>query len=244
MTTVPMFLIVGHPRCGTGFMATVFQELGWDVGHETVGRNGTSNWVYAVPKDKCFPWVTGCSCSYVWDYVVHCVRDPFTAIASIAHTEIFNGDLTPTTQGYIHVKTSTDFRRRFVYFPPHLPLVEQAILSFLGWNRIIEDSRPDCVIRVEHVWEDLTVGLKGTGWECNRHKVTRVQPQNQRKHVSITQKEWEQVTPGLLYELDRWCIKYGYDTISSRVKIPYRGSGKHSSDSYSLLQPQQAVDAS
>lgn len=211
-----MYLIVGHPRCGTGYMAGLFCQMGLDVGHEKVGRDGTSNWVYAVPDQKCFYWVVGCRCNYVWSCVIHCVRDPWTAIPSIARTEIFNGELTDSTKSWIHVKASTDFRRRFVHFPPSAPLVEQAVLSFLGWNRMIEDSNPDYVVRIEHALDDLK---KCPDLEPRLRHVKSTVARNQRNHDRVAVEEWQYVSEGLMYQLDRWCERYGYETVSSRLSL-------------------------
>ena len=39
-------LAVGHPRCGTGYAASLLQQFGLDVGHERAGRDGLSSWMF------------------------------------------------------------------------------------------------------------------------------------------------------------------------------------------------------
>lgn len=41
------FVGLGHPRCGTGFTASLIQTGGLDVRHERVGENGIVSWMLA-----------------------------------------------------------------------------------------------------------------------------------------------------------------------------------------------------
>ena len=43
-------LITGAGYSGTGFMSQVFRDVGVDIGHETFGVNGSSNWLASSPQ--------------------------------------------------------------------------------------------------------------------------------------------------------------------------------------------------
>jgi len=76
---------------------------------------------------------------------------------------------------------------------------------------MIADSAPDSVVHIERAVEDL------------RH-VTHVPPhmkspppQNRRSHHQFELTDWDGVAPGLISQLDRWCERYGYDTVTHRI---------------------------
>ena len=46
-------VVIGHPRCGSGFAAHVLSSVGLDVGHEVMGENGISSWMFAVDDERC-----------------------------------------------------------------------------------------------------------------------------------------------------------------------------------------------
>ena len=107
------YLIIGHPRCGTGFMSKLFLKNNLEVGHEKMGANGTSDWQYAIQDSKCFPWTSGVRINYQFDKIIHNVRDPFTAIPSIAFTE------TPGFGEQSWRTVSEQFRRYKISFTPY-----------------------------------------------------------------------------------------------------------------------------
>lgn len=46
------FLILGHPRSGTGFMSILLQRYGYRVGHEWMMEDGISSWMLVVEDNK------------------------------------------------------------------------------------------------------------------------------------------------------------------------------------------------
>ena len=194
------YLIIGHPRCGTGFMSKLFSKNNLEVGHEKMEENGTSDWQYAIPNEKCFPWTTGNREDYNFDMVIHNVRDPFTAIPSIVFTET----PFPTERSWRTV--SEGFRRKYVQFPDN-NVIENAVHSYLGWNMIIERQKPDKVVRIEHAIEDLELQFEDLGDK----KV------NSREHKSLTKSDWGLLEEDEMKQLDDFCIKYKYPLLSKRI---------------------------
>lgn len=87
MENVKKILVVGHPRCGTRYISKLLQSYGLDVEHEKIGKDGTSSWFYTVDDYPPFDTIKQKRSEYIWENMIHCVRDPFKAIPSIAKTE-------------------------------------------------------------------------------------------------------------------------------------------------------------
>lgn len=84
-------LIVGHPRGGTGYSASLCNQVGLDVGHESVGSDGISSWMFAVDGDN--PYYSDKNArsrlALSWKYLIMAVRDPVDAIGSIIRDSIY-----------------------------------------------------------------------------------------------------------------------------------------------------------
>lgn len=132
------FLILGHPRSGTGYMAKLFEANGFDVGHETVGEHGTSNWQFAVKANEYpFPSDEFKRQDVSFKSVYHVIRHPLHAINSIAHTE----------------SRSESFRAKYI------PLCgndfEKAIQSYYGWTMLIQSQMPDKTFTLDNAQQVL-----------------------------------------------------------------------------------------
>lgn len=126
------YLILGHPRSGTGYMSKLFQANGYDVLHEAMGRHGTSNWQFAVRANEYpFKFDDYRRQDVKFKTVIQVMREPLAAVNSIAYLE----------------GRSEDFRAQYV------PLVgnpfERAIMSYYGWHGIIKAQSPDMVLKLE-----------------------------------------------------------------------------------------------
>jgi len=85
------FLIVGHPRCGTGFTAQFLRQMGLDVGHEADGKDGLASWMFAV--DGAVPYAQSPVArrreAMRWGALIQPVRNIATAVPSIMRDNIF-----------------------------------------------------------------------------------------------------------------------------------------------------------
>ncbi len=144
-------LVVGHPRCGTGYAASVCGQLGLDVGHERLGADGISSWMFAVDAED-NPYaadpVARTRRALAWKHLVMPVRDLASAAASvIRETE--------------HAPPSYAFRREHILRHTGLDLdrlatpLERAVRSVTAWARIVLAQRPDCWFRIEEPPEPL-----------------------------------------------------------------------------------------
>jgi hypothetical protein len=75
-------LVTGCGRSGTKYISFVLRRLGLDVGHERMGNDGIASWCMAVNAES-VAWGVPAS-HYRFEHVLHQVRHPLEAIASIA----------------------------------------------------------------------------------------------------------------------------------------------------------------
>lgn len=128
------FLIIGHPRTGTGYAAKLLQSAGYDVGHEKMGDNGISSWFWPT-KDTDPPYgATPYTPDFKPDVTIHIVRHPKDAIASVQYTET-------TTELY---------RAYYTSIPSNLPTA-RAMESLAGWHQLCQSFRPDYMVKTEHL---------------------------------------------------------------------------------------------
>lgn len=151
-----MILITGHPRSGTAYMAQLYQRNGYDIGHEKLGNDGTSNWQQAAPADF-YEWGEKVPTrgNIEWSEIIYVMRSPIDLVNSVAFTE----------------QPSQEFRRRF--YTPSNNIFEDAIRSISKWDKLIEEMNPNKRIKLEFAC--LYLGF-------NRD----LMPVNQRTHYSVT----------------------------------------------------------
>ncbi len=131
-------LITGHPRSGTKYAASLFCVNGKAIGHEMMAKHGISAWIYAVrPKEPIFTFDESRRQDYEFDTVIHIMREPLSAIASIVLTEAY----------------SEPYRAKFI--PVEGNEWERGVLSYARWNKLIQTQMPDMTIATETMAERL-----------------------------------------------------------------------------------------
>lgn len=210
-------LAIGHPRCGSGYTAALLRAMGMDVGHEKMGADGISSWMFAVfdeqnpyagdqlAESRYFKW---------FRHVVQHVRDPRNAIPSIVRDTLY-------------AAKALDFRRKHIQLQfdvdicSYSAVLEQAVASLVFWNKIIEIQKPDFVYRVEdeeaRLWSfSGEVSLTDRSFqegELPGKDINKDKPYSGviRKKPEISDFEIGKIDPGLLALLNGHCLKYGYD---------------------------------
>ena len=128
-------IVLGFPRSGTGYIAKYLQAYEFDVGHEKLGKNGTSDW-------RLVPGYTKKNN----DFLIHVVRYPLNVIASNAYTARME---------------SMEIIRKTCDSPP-TTILQVIINGCIWWNDTITTYKPDIVINVEQTSEQFKLeGLKG-----------------------------------------------------------------------------------
>ena len=90
------YLCIGHPRCGTTSISYYLTQMGYNVRHENMGKNGVSSWMLAI-EDESYPWGNvKDKFRYYFKNVIHVVRNPFDAIPAI----ILENKYSPCNKSY------------------------------------------------------------------------------------------------------------------------------------------------
>lgn len=203
-------LVTAHPRGGTGTAASVLRRHGVEVKHEAMGEEGTTAWQLAAPALTDVPnWVDPPlmgRAKYRFRRVVHLVRNPYTAIPSVYHTEFYSAPFRASVLG-----------------EPLGCSVEHAARSFLLWHKMIRETRPDAVVRIERIDTDLprAIGINPIPTNRSDGKQTRKNTSTfrglaQPDYMSPTRlrKMLANATLDLLRE---FCTRYRYDFDSGEL---------------------------
>jgi hypothetical protein len=83
MTSVAPIVGLGHPRCGTGFTASLLAHNGVPVGHEKIGPAGIISWMQ-VARRNAGPWGDTIADYPPGTKVVLVARSPLAALNSVA----------------------------------------------------------------------------------------------------------------------------------------------------------------
>jgi hypothetical protein len=205
-------IIIGHPRCGSGYMAELFSTFGCNVKHEEWGENGISSWLFAVdPQD-----LKKLKASYApygptrpekvnSKYIIHYVRDPFNAIPSIIGEDSF-------MDSYIYRKRI--LQKKYGINLDEYSAVDKATVSFLLWNKMIEEQAPAITIRVENATEAVKAYLVKMGLGAKQVRQFPDKRNNSRPKINV---DWTTLRKDLLFAIDRWCRDYGYPELTPRI---------------------------
>ena len=135
-----MLRVVGHPRCASGYMATLFSACGVEIGHEIMLRDGIASWMHVV-ADRQIPYGDNATESVDFDHTVLCVRNPFDAIPSIILEN--------------SIEASFYFRRLHILratgdnIAGYETAIARATASFLHWHDMAMELRPSVTFKVE-----------------------------------------------------------------------------------------------
>ena len=149
-------LVTGCGRSGTAYAAVVWHAVGLDVRHEmpvpphgTMGKDGIASWYMAVddPHPPYGPSARG----YVFDLVIHQVRDPLHVIPSVAQFVLKN----PGSRSYIERNAPAmrlGFRDAFRRRRDRLLL--QAMRYWFQWN-LLAAAKAHETVQVERLVPSL-----------------------------------------------------------------------------------------
>lgn len=201
--TVRDLLVLGHPRSGTGFISQYLTALGLPVGHERMQDRGVSSWMFAADADAVpYTFDGTVPTQFAFRHIVHVVRSPEKVIASMAFASL------PDAR-------TTNYMSRFITINRQGSVIEQAVQTYLGWNKLIMARRPDLRVKVEEAAEILPAVLGD--WELLDAATSAeeiVMPPtnyNARQHRELTWQDIRNAIPEALYaELVEFAEELGY----------------------------------
>jgi hypothetical protein len=209
-------LIVGHPRCGTGYAAQLCRQLGLDIGHEKAGSDGISSWMFAVEADE-NPYsqdeISRSRRRLSWTWLLMPVRDLSTAAGSVMRDSK-------------HAPPSLKFRRQHILRETGLDLYaiddpfEAAIMSITSWARIVLPMKPDFIFRIEDEHEKLQHFLVRKGLldpaalqlslDASPVNVDKAYQGERPAKPSISQSDWAMLGDDARRETEWYCTAFGY----------------------------------
>lgn len=189
-------LITGCGRSGTKYTALLLKELGLDVPHECMGRDGAVGWMYVAAEQ----YGVGTDVDHgsregiVFGQIFHQVRHPLDTIASLQ----------------THGEDLWDFCGR------HVPLMkknpERLMAYWLDWNARaaamadwtyrVEELRPGTAVAREFLDR---IGLPDRDLPDLPHNV------NHRRHADLTWAELDAKNSILARWIRKAARRYGYD---------------------------------
>jgi tetratricopeptide (TPR) repeat protein len=203
--------MIGHPRCGSGYVAQAFQARKIDIEHNRLSTDGVCSWMAAV-KDFSVPHgdpTADCRFGETGAFLRH----PKDALPSIV---LENGK-----------SSSFLFRRYHIWnqFGVDLALlddpIERAVASLVHWMDIVASCRPDFRVRVEHFSDDFTnaielgkTRLMPSAMDPDETLSALYNSSEQRYLVakpSYTADDYARVRPELRCKLEQLCETWGYD---------------------------------
>ena len=187
------FLILGHERSGTGYMAKLMRCFGYAVGHERVLEDGISAAQFAV---RDMPTAVGPERGGEnFRYVIQVVRHPLDVLASSVHT--VSGPMLRKHSKYVDIPTDAD-------------PVERHLWSIVLWNELISKWQPQLVTHVE----DAVVNVEGflrMRQKWKQHNGLPPTNVNHRDHPPITVNEvMRKVSPMAWHALQLHSRVYGF----------------------------------
>lgn len=212
-------LIIGHPRCGTGYAADLCRQVGLDVGHERLGSSGLSSWMFAVSADRnpyALDQVARTRRALAWKYLLLPVRNLYDAVPSV---------ILDTT----HAPPSYDFRREHILSGLGVDLngfdspIDKAVWSVTSWARLCLSQNPDLTFRIEDQHETFRQFLFERGL-ISRDKMSEplvTSPVNANKPYKgvrypkpeISEGAWKTLDSVTRAEIDWYNQRFGYITL-------------------------------
>ena len=207
------FLCIGHPRCGTTSISYYLKEMGYNVEHENMGKDGVSSWMLAV-EDESYPWGNvKKKFQYYFKNIIHVVRNPFDAIPSI----ILENKYSPDNKSYRfrkkHIKKNLNIDLPDANFNNFSLLddIELAIKTFIYWNKICELCKPETICKIEDISSLQKFNIKNKPLDTTKKNSNNKYAGKVYKKPIISKDIYEKIDDTLKQELQYFCKKYDYE---------------------------------
>lgn len=211
-----LFLCIGHPRCGTGYISHLLTKFGYNVGNECMQKHGISSWFMTSNLNHS-------SINYI--HLIHSIRNPFNAIPSIILENKYDCN-------------SYNFRRKQIMklLNITIPLykndgdllydTELAIKTFIYWNKICELKKPTLVIKIEDAYH-LLDGFNKT--KIKENKINKINKKYNSTEIKLYDGkirnkpivDFNSISLDLKNKLKQFCKKYKYNYILEGKTVDY-----------------------
>lgn len=209
------YLIIGHPRCGSGFASSLLNKLGIKCSHEIepIDKEALSSWAFLIEhedNDNISPryglggwdWRN----KYSFKNKITHLRNPFCAFPSIINENSYDWSFNIRSD-YIYKKLNRKIQGSEL---------EKAIQCYLYWNEIsISESKIYFKIEVKEDFLNLISFLnqqKEKLKKVNFEELTKVNSKPKEK-MDLSPSNYKSVSPEIKKQLESFCFNYGYEYI-------------------------------
>lgn len=189
-----MILITGCPKSATVYISTLLQNLGLDVRHESMGMQGSADWMLAPGKES-KPWVGPSFNEFT--LILHQVRHPLDTISSCQK-------LSRRALQYIHS-----------YLPVETNSLEETCMAiWYYWNKMAEEIS-SWTYKIEQLPEISNIFCKKIGYPDLMEKKYELDsvPKNINSAKPYTLLTWEKcdkINLVLSDKIKQLAKRYGY----------------------------------
>lgn len=197
-------LIIGCGRSGTKFISRLLTEIGLEMGHEKMMRDGLSNW-YFTPTSTEHRQPIGAKIKFdefEYGHILHQVRNPLDTIAS-AQT---------------FMDESWSFISKFIPIDFDRPIAYRCMQYWLFWNRLAQENS-EWTYRVEdfeNQFDSFCAKIQRPEFITQRsHQIISNSNKqvNTRKgrYKKLTLEDLNRLCPQLTKQIIQDAIEYGYE---------------------------------
>jgi hypothetical protein len=186
-------LIIGCGRSGTTYTANVLKRLGVVIEHEKDAEDGIVSWYMTVDDNSPYGPKRG---DYVFDLIIHQVRNPLHVIAS----------------AHIFSQATWDFIGKHInHIDNDDPVLIKGAKYWYYWNLLAEKrSRysykvEDFNLVAKKIIQEISIGQYSKEPFIQQSKKT-----NTKKHITIDLKEIQKEDMNLYHNIIKLAKKYGY----------------------------------
>lgn len=148
---------LGHPRCGTGFTASLLNLNGIDVGHERIQNEGIISWEIASLRSN-LPWGDGVTEFSPDSKIFLVARSPLAALNSVV-IECLQTRSIGFRASVIYEQTGVEIFAQSEQRTPEIQhdFMTWSVLSLIHWYEICFSRNPEMIFRVDQVKDDFAL---------------------------------------------------------------------------------------
>lgn len=205
------FVGLGHPRCGTGFTASLLSLNGLNVGHETVQKNGIVSWMLPGEKYR-NPFYDAIGPLAAFPNIFCIARAPLSAIFSI----IPENRVHPS-YSFRRVIIQQKFGQDYLGGESVNAEIMHAVVSYTLWFELCLSFNPSLIYRIEQVADDELLS-NFVGQQIVRNEKVERNSRPGRRDNSFSQNDLRHIPKEWLFRLAAVTRRLGYDEDAAIVE--------------------------
>lgn len=191
-------LITGCARSGTTYISEVLKQVGLDIKHEALGKDGSASWPMAATTSDDSPWGPSATGIY-FEHIFHQVRHPLLVISSVYTTE-------PEQSWDFICKEIPEIR-------PEDDHVVKCAKYWYYWN-LMAEGKAEWTYQVEEIEAVLDQMSARLQFPLSKEALDLVSTTTNHRGAYIHQFTWsdlrEMLPSSLLSRIQTLALKYGY----------------------------------